>query len=194
MAPGRSPKRKGTEAFPEDRLADLLAFLNQVIKAETEGKGIVAQITADARREHLLPHSLHRAELEYLILRLVGRSRRRFFPKGKTAERRTGYVQRKFNPLSVDLKGQTEAEVLARAIELGLYQYIRIPPTWPELDRAAIHADPYQAMAQLGIDLHRNEVLRVKVPAIRQSYVLKGRQILATIRGLRKEINPPEAH
>lgn len=194
MAPGRNPERKGTEAFPEDRLADLLALLNQAITAETAGKGIVAQLTADAKRKHLLPHSLQRAELEYLIFRHAGRSRRRFFPKGKMAKRRTGSIQRKFNPLSVDLKGQTEAEVLARAIERGLYQYIRIPPTWPELDRAAIHADPYTAIALLGIGLHRDEVLRVKVPAIRQSYVLKGRRILATIVGLRREINPPEAH
>jgi|GEM_PF-5801330 len=186
MAPGL----KRAESFPEDRLAELLDQLNRAIEAEDEGKGIVTQVMADAKREYLLPHSLQRAQLEYAIFRHVGRSRRRFFPKGKIAKRRTGYVQRKFNPPSVDLQGQTDAEVLALALELGLYQYVRIQPPKAELNREAIHDHPEEAMALLGVGFHRVEELRVKVPAKRQSYAVRGRQCLATILGLKQEIHP----
>lgn len=186
MAPGL----KQGESLPEDRLASLLDQLNQAIKDEDEGKSIVTQVVADAKREYLLPYSLQRAELEYAIFRHVGRNRRRFFPKGKMAKRRTGNVQRKFNPPSVDLQGQTDAEVLQRALELGLHQFVRVQPPTAELNREAIHDHPEQAMALLGVSFHRVEELRVKVPAKRQSYAVRGRQCLATILGLKQEIHP----
>lgn len=172
---------KTAETFPEDRLTELLAELDEALQAESDAETAFKELCAQLERIQLYPARARRLELEYAIARHVGRSRRRFFPKGKMAKRRTGHVQRKFNPPSVGFPVTADA-TLKLVLERELYQFVRWVPAKAELNLEAMHARPDEAKALLGIHFVQDEELRVKVPSKRQSYVLRGRRILEQLR------------